>query len=354
MDLNNDNGSTVRALLGLALLAAPVAATPSPSEEVVRRLGVMGTSIDVVVEAATRSEALLASEAGVRAIEAVEARLSTWTEDSELARLNAAAVGEPLRISDALAGDLERVRDAWIWSGGAFDPAVGALVEAWGLRSGGRVPDANEITAALVPGGLAALSVERSGEGSFATRHHAALRLEEGGFGKGVGLDAALAALRDAGATSASFDLGGQVAQYGRTETYGIADPSDRWREVVRVELSHGSFATSGNSERGIEVDGERFGHLLSPTTGLPVADFGSVTAFAADATTADILSTTFYVLGPESALALAAATEGVDALVLDRRGDSPRALATRGLEGRVVLSDDSPFELTWFSGVDR
>jgi len=66
----------------------------------------MGTEATVRVEASDREAALAASEAAVRALEAAEARLSTWTDDSELARLNLAPVGEPVALSPELAAEL--------------------------------------------------------------------------------------------------------------------------------------------------------------------------------------------------------------------------------------------------------
>jgi len=103
-----------------------------------RRLSAMGTWLDIEVVAADRPLALAASERAVRALETCEARLSTWQEDSELAHLNRAAVGEVVTLSSELAADLGRARDFWRATEGAFDPGLAALVAAWGLRSGGR------------------------------------------------------------------------------------------------------------------------------------------------------------------------------------------------------------------------
>jgi thiamine biosynthesis lipoprotein len=105
----------------------------------------MGTHLGIEVTAPTRAAALAASEAAVRAIEAVEVRLSTWTDASELARLNAAPVGQPVALSPELAADLALAREVWRDTDGAFDPGVGALVRAFGLRDGGREPAAGEL-----------------------------------------------------------------------------------------------------------------------------------------------------------------------------------------------------------------
>jgi thiamine biosynthesis lipoprotein len=169
--------------------------------------------------------------------------------------------------------------------------------------------------------------------------------LEEGAFGKGAGLDAALRALEQAGATRAFLDLGGQVAVLGAEGlpyTWGVADPRERDEVVLRVPLRHGSLATTGNSERGIVVDGERLGHVLDPRSGRPAADFGSLTVLAADGLTADGLATGLYVLGPEAALSFGCRVPGVDVLVLEpTAGGRLRARATGALGEALEVLDE-------------
>ncbi len=321
--------------MALALSLVPVQADDTDRSTVQRNLaGLMGTSLAIEVEAPTREAALLASEAAVRAIQEVEARLSTWGDDSELARLNSAPVGRKTELSPELADDLARARVWWKAIGGAFDPGVGGIADAWGLRDGGREPAEAELESAVAVGGFAALELD----GRTAVRKHADLRLEEGGFGKGVGLDAAVAALRAAGIERASLDLGGQVAVLDDTlapepVTYAIAHPRDRARAVVEFALARGSFATTGTSERGA--------HVFDPRTGRPVADFGSVTVWAAEATTADCLSTALFVLGADAALAWAEARPGIEALVLEPRGDAVLGRATSGLRGMLAPIQD-------------
>lgn len=297
-----------------------------------RRLAVMGTWFELRVRAGERAVALEASERAVRALAACEERLSTWSEDSELARLNRAPVGEWQELSPELAADLARAwhfRDA---TGGAFDSGLGALVEAWGLRTGGRQPTGAELAAALAAGGLAGFELE----GRHALRRHPQAAIEEGGFGKGSGLDAALAALRAAGVSEAVLDLGGQLAVLGGACTAALADPRERGRPVLELDLGPGSLSTSGNSERGIVVDGVARAHLLDPRTGAPAEDFGSLSVWAADATAADCLSTGLYVLGPEQALRFAAAHPEIELVLLLTEGARLRAVATAAWRGRV------------------
>src|SRR5450759_3731687 len=273
------------------------------NETIIRHLAAMGTALSLTVSAPTRDAALRASEAGVREIERVEALLSTWRDDTPLARVNTAAPGLPTPVSPELFALLKRVFDWETKTGGAFDPTVLPLVRAWGLRSGGRIPGADELRAARDATGLSLFSFEESS--STVTRRDALAGIDEGAWGKGWALDKAAAAMRAAGATSGILDLGGQILAFGEETSVDIADPRDRAKTVSRLRLTDASASTSGNSERGVRVKGQRIGHLLDPHTGRPARDFGSVTISAPSGLVADVLSTAFFVLGPVKGMAL-------------------------------------------------
>jgi len=322
----------VRAPLVLLLLLGACSGAPPRTVQVERRVMLMGTSLEITVEAADRGAGLAASERAVAALEAAERRLSTWRDDTELARLNEAPAGEPLSLSPALFSDLATARRCWQETGGAFDPAIGPLVQAWGLRTGGRLPDERERRQAVAASRMEGLRLEPR----LAVREQPGLLLEEGGFGKGAGLRDAIGALSRAGVSRASLDLGGQVAVLGRGWTIPVADPRRRDHPVVALSIDGGSVSTSGNGERGIEVNGRRLGHILDPRTGEPAADFGSLTVWTADPLRADCLSTGLYVLGPERALRWAAAHQGVEVLVLRPEGGRLQALASPGLKGKL------------------
>jgi thiamine biosynthesis lipoprotein len=305
----------------------------APEDRVERRVMLMGTVLEIAVEAPDRAAALAASEKAVAALEAAEARLSTWREETELARLNRAPVGERVPLSPELAADLGAARRCWQATGGAFDPAVGPLVKAWGLRGRPKTPGAAELVAAVAASRMEGLMLE----GGAAVRARADLAIEEGGFGKGAGLGNAVAVLAaDPAVSRAVLDLGGQVAVYARRLPEGrpepwkvpVADPRRRGRTVAELTVDGGSVSTSGTSERGR--------HILDPRTGAPASDFGSLTVWTADPLTADCLSTGLYVMGPEAAMAWAAAHPGVEVLVLRPRGQALEALASPGLAGRL------------------
>lgn len=302
------------------------------SARIERRLASMGTDFRIEVEAADRAAALRASESAVRALEAAEQRLSTWRSDSEVALINVDPAGAPVQLSAALSAELLEAQRWQRATGGAFDPALGALIKAWDVRRGGRRPSATELAAARAASGWDLVQLE----GTILTRRSTGVQIEEGGFGKGAGLDAACRALLEAGGRAGWLDLGGQVLVFGGPRWVEIALPDDRARAVVRLALEGGSLATTGNSERGVTIDGRRCSHVIDPRTGEPAPDWGSVSVLAGTALAADCLSTGLYVLGPEAALRFAAEHRGIEVVILQLESGRLRVRASAGLTGRL------------------
>ena len=76
------------------------------------------------------------------------------------------------------------------------------------------------------------------------------------------------------------------------------------------------AVATSGSGTQFFEHEGRRYGHILDPRTGWPVAEMLSTTVVAPTAALADALSTAFYVGGPALAAEYCAAHPGVGAVL--------------------------------------
>ena len=259
-------GSGAKALaLALAATAASASGAPGapPAEpgahsdlaagagRVERDVAAMGTRLAISIASPDRPSGLAVSEAIVAAVEDAERRLSTWRATSELQAFNAAPPGTRVALSPLAWNALAAALACWKETGGAFDPTVAPLVEAWGLRAGGRLPNETEIESArlAVDAGRLELEPERR-----ELVQPGGLRLEEGGFGKGAALDAALAAAQAlAPGTEIELDFGGQLAWGGRTQPFAVrlADPRDRSRTVLEltIDAASGSVSTSANSE---------------------------------------------------------------------------------------------------------
>jgi thiamine biosynthesis lipoprotein len=299
-------------------------ATVASAPMVEREAWAMGTRVRVVAEGdagLARTEVVLAE------VERFDGLLSTWTPTTPLSRLNRAPVGAEVDLSSEVHGLLLEA-DRWAHATeGAFDPRIGSLIDAWDLRGAGRVPSADLLRQARAASGARAWRIDEGRP--VVTRESERAWIDTGGFGKGAALRAAAERLSAEGPVSGRIlaDLGGQVwaeAPAERPWRVPVAHPDDRATPAAWLLLHDVSAATSGTSERWIEVDGRRYGHIVDPRTGWPVPAWGTVTVVHPDALVADVLATALYVMGP-----------GEGMLWLERRPEVP-ALFLEPHEGRL------------------
>lgn len=294
------------------------------SATVEREIVVMGTRLRGVVLAISASSGFSALEAAFSEVRRVDRLVSSWREDSDLSRVNRSRPDVPVEVPGEL---LELLATARAWTDrtfGAFDPAVGALIDAWDLRGTGRRPSCADLAQALAVSGRDAFRVDE--KAGTVTRLLPGAWMTAGGFGKGAALRAAVEALVDSGVKAGLLDFGGQLVAVGSKPAgsgwlVGVAHPGRREREVARLKLQDRAVATSGESERFVEVEGVRYGHILDPRTGIPVPAWGSVTVVAKDPLVADVLSTALFVMGPDRGSAWAEGLDEIGVLFLSEEG---------------------------------
>ena len=298
-------------LLVFALLA-------TPSHEQARYI--MGTVAVVRAEADDTTRAEAAVDAAFAEFTRLEGIFSTWREDSELSRLNRSRPGEWIPLSTELGELLDRSLELAEASGGAFDPTVLPLVRAWGLRGGdAAVPVASTLDSVRGHVGYHLVEIE-DGRARFA---RAGVEIDLGAIAKGYALDRARDVMVAAGATGGVLDLGGILLVFGpqAADSVAVVAPDDPSREVARVEVRDASVATSGQYERFVMIDGQRYGHILDPRSGRPVSRRGSVTVVASSAWLADALATAVFVLGVDEGRQLVNGYPGVRCVFV-REGD--------------------------------
>jgi thiamine biosynthesis lipoprotein len=325
------------AATGVAVTADYEAAPDAEPTLIERHAYLMGTRVTLITETADRAAGSRDLERMLRVLEATESELSTWRDDSLLSALNRQPVSTAWQAPRALC---ELFADLVAWhreTDGAFDPAVGALVDAWALREGGRRPPAALLEAARGRSGLRHIGFER--DRCLLTRHDEVI-LDAGAFGKGEALDRVVRAERHRSSGPWLINLGGQVV-VGGTRAGGwpvaLAHPSRRDESVLELRLMAGSLATSGGAERDHWVDGVRVGHVLDPRIGQPVSRPASVTVWHLHGLVADVLSTALYVMGVEEGLAWAEARRLAVAYLVPGRAPD-RQLPRVDVELRATL----------------
>lgn len=261
-------------------------------------------------------------------INRLEALLSATRETSVLSQLNETGSAE---LSGDTASLLAQALALSERTGGAFDPTVYPLVEAWGFPSKEyRVPDRTELDSLLSCVGTEHVHFD----GSTVTLD-AGTRLDLGGIAKGYAAQCCAELLKEKGVEAAILSLGGNVQTIGSKPdgsawVVGIADPSDP-SQAIAVLTFEGSMAlvTSGAYQRYFEENGVIYHHILDPQTGLPAGSgLLSVTVLAEDGTLADGLSTALFVMGLEEGTRFWRESNDFEAVFLTSEG---KILATEG-----------------------
>lgn len=273
----------------------------------------------------------------------VNRQMSHYQPESELSRFNRAAAREPFPVSAEFASVLRFSLDLGRRSGGAFDPALGSVINLWGFGEKSeerRKPSPSELAAALNQAGLRHLEVLPE---NALIKKVPGLAINLSAVAKGFAVDQAIEVFLRHGLTNVYFGIAGDVRAMGRNARgtawqIGIAAPVSNWREDDPMEavvaLSNQAVSTSGDYQKFfLDADGRRLCHIFDPKTGSPVQhNLGSVSVVAGDSMTADALSTTLFVLGPEAGLKFIEEWTNAATLFIIREGpESFRQLRSSG-----------------------
>lgn len=282
----------------------------------------MGTDWSLQAVAPPRDAAAIVQ----RALDLVVAQMSQWEPDSDLSRFNRAPAGAWQAVPPELLQVVEAALAIADASGGAFDPGLGRLTEAWGFGSAGPVAARPDPSIAAPRGGIAF------------DRQAGKLRREEGasldlsGIAKGYGVDLAAERLRDAGVRHFLIEVGGELRGEGiRPDGHPWwvdVEPPPGWNGLPwRIALHDLSVATSGDYRRGLEIEGRRYSHSFDPRTGLPIRNgITSATVIHRSCIMADGWATALTVAGPAAALDMADAHGLAACLIADEREYVSRA----------------------------
>lgn len=302
---------------GAAFLAPAMAAHAEPYR--FHYDHVLGTSLDVTVMARDEASALGALTAAKAEIVRLDALLSAWRPEAELARLNGA---DAAKVSPELYAVLNRC-EAWRQTtGGAFDCRMGAPLKLWreAEATGGGV-DAEALQGALASA-RADIGFDPAAR---RIRRPEGVQFTVDGMAKGYIIDAALNAARRAspGVAGVMIDVGGDLRCWGRApEAAGwrvgvaAAGAADNARPAQFLRVSDRAVAFSGRGDRDLTVQGCAVSHTLTPESGQPVAAVTRAVVVAPSAADADALATAFMAMAPHAAMTLANQLDGVEALV--------------------------------------
>ena len=239
----------------------------------------MGSPCELTLFASGADDAQRAIEAVTQDVERLEQRYSRYRATSLLSQINCIAeAGGGIDVDEETAGLLNYAATCFETSGGLFDVTSGLLRKAWNF-SAGVLPERGAVDALLARVGWDKLRWKPPHLG-FPVR---GMELDLGGVVKEYAADRAAALCREAGVRGGFVNLGGDIAIVGPRPDgdvwrIGLAHPREPGQTMTTIALRAGAVASSGDYERCIVVDGKRYGHILNPRTGQPIAHLAAVT----------------------------------------------------------------------------
>jgi thiamine biosynthesis lipoprotein len=282
-------------------------------------------------------------------LDEIVAQMSHWEAGSVLSRYNRAPAGSWHPLPPQFFEVLDYALSVFEDTGGAYDPAAGALVNLWGFGALKRYDQAGFYAPA--PDAVAAVLAQRASCQPQLDRAQRRLYqpggavLDLSSVAKGYAVDRLALRLEALGVRHYLVEAGGELRGAGVkadgqpwwVELEGVPDaPTSATSPVPQsVVALHGlAVATSGDYRRYFYQTQRRVSHTLDPRTGYPIAnDVASVTVLAPTCMAADALSTALTVMGVDAGLAFADA-RGLAARFLLRRDGGLREVDTAAWQG--------------------
>jgi len=303
----------------------------SPAHHTRRSLGgdTMGTTWHVELFAAPgrRDEEL--RRLIEKELERLVAQLSHWRADSDVSRFGGSPAGQWVDLPAELFHVLECGLTVSEATSGAFDPAIGDLVEAWGFG-----PSQLRTTPTARRPGAAGIRLDASLSRAW---QPGGVSLDLSAIGKGFAVDRIACLLDMPEISSCLVEIGGELRARGVKpdgQPWWVAierppDESSAGFPDARIALCGMSIASSGDYRRFFMDDGVRYSHMIDPRTGSPSRHpIASVTVLHEECMLADAYSTALAVLGVDEGLVFAD-RHGLAALFVVREAHSYRVRAS-------------------------
>jgi thiamine biosynthesis lipoprotein len=316
-----------------------------------QRLTARGTTMGVVPYSVTAfaagDRAVDLQQVVAKELEAVNLRMSTYRDDSEVSRFNNTQSTDWFSVSPDTAGVVQRALQISEISGGAFDITVQPLVALWKFSADKSeftaLPDDETIAGILSYVGYRNLQARL--DPPALRKSVPQLQIDLSAIAKGFAVDQVARRLEALGFDRYLIEVGGEVRAAGSKPDgsgwqVGIEKPVAGIRVPCRVlQLNRQSLASSGDYRNYFEFQGKRYSHTIDPRTGRPVDhELAAASVIANDCMTADAVATAMMVLGPRESMRLAAEMQ-VQALLLQRAEDGElTATMTPSFPGEEVV----------------
>jgi len=283
----------------------------------------MGNHFELSVVSDNQDWAHDCIKSGINEIQRIEKKLTTFSSDSETAKINEMAGISAVRVSLETIELIERSIKISQITQGAFDITYGSIdKKLWNFDDKMKaLPDKETAKKMVRLINYRNILIDKKESTVFLKEK--GMRIGFGGIGKGYAAEMAKKVMRSMGTTSGIVNASGDLTTWGtqpngKPWTIGIANPNAAHQVFSYLTLTDMAVATSGNYEKYIMIGGKKYSHTIHPKTGLPVTGIKSVTIITPNAEVADAMATPVTIMGIEAGLDMINQINSIEAIIID------------------------------------
>ncbi len=275
-------------------------------------------------------------------LDAFNNSLSTYIPSSEISRFNnenSITFETPFFYPVLLAS-----KEVFENTGGAFDPTIGPLVNAWGFGPNKK----SRMDSTNVDSLLSIIGFDKIQFDSRKATKENGMFLDFSAIAKGNGIDVVADLLGEKGIGNYMVEIGGEVICKGDSDAnkpwmIGVQKPTLEKGSVelmAKISIKDKAIATSGNYRNYYIQNGKMIAHTINPFTGYTTShNLLSASVFAKNCTLADAYATACMVIGFEKSKELVNNTDGLEGFFIytDEEGNY-KTYASLGIESYIEL----------------
>ncbi len=285
-------------------------------------LNLMGSRFELVAIHEDEEKCKVANKMAIEEIKRIENLISSWKSTSETYQINKNAGIQPVKVSAELFNLIERSKKVSDLTNGAFDISFASIDPVWTFDGSAiEAPDTAIVNQSVQNINYKNIALDRPNLTVFLQRP--GMKIGFGAIGKGYAANMAMKKMKSLGINNGLVNAGGDLMAWGHDENgkswqIGIADPEKKEEYIAWLNIADMSVVTSGNYEKYVMIDGQKYGHIINPATGFPVRGIQSVTVVSPDAELSDALATSVFVMGVHDGLELINRLKNIDCLIVD------------------------------------
>lgn len=304
-----------------------------------RTLKLMGSRFDLTVVAENQTQGNAYLDMAIDEISRIERLISSWDPNSQTSKINQNAGVAPVKVDQELFNLIARAIKISKLTQGAFDISYASMDRIWKFDgSVTEMPSEEAIKQSVAKVGYQNIVLDQENGTVFLAKE--GMKIGFGAIGKGYAADRAKALLMkngvDSGIINASGDLNAWGTQPdGKDWMVAIVNPLNKEKVFSWLPVKDQAVVTSGNYEKFVILNGERYTHIIDPRTGYPSKGVRSATIFTANAELADALATSIFVMGVDTGLDFVNQLKGVECILVDDNNKiiTSKNIALKGVE---------------------